>query len=81
MFTKKSEQLKIATSHFSIMIFLPFGDKANLSFRGALEKFLDVFVIKGLLTLSKTDDTVCALISDEYLLFTGLRKGCGFFGL
>jgi len=40
---------------------------------------LDVFVTNGLLTLSKTDDTVCALISEEYL-FTGLRKGCGFCG-
>ena len=59
---------------------IPLGDKANLSFKGALEKFLDVLAVIGLSILSNTGDMVCALISDEYL-FTGLRKGCGFCGL
>lgn len=59
---------------------LPFEDKENLSFKGALAKFLAVFVAKCLSWLSKTDDKTCALISEEYL-FTGLRKGCGFLGL
>lgn len=56
------------------------GGKANLSLSGAFEKFLAEFVSTGLSTLSKTEENVCALISEEYL-FTGLHKGCGFVNL
>lgn len=51
-----------------------------MSLSGAFEKFLAEFVSTGLSTLSKTEENVCALISEEYL-FTGLHKGCGFVNL
>lgn len=59
---------------------IPLGDKANLSLSGAFEKFLAELVSTGMSALSKTEENVCALIREEYLL-TGLDKGCGFVNL
>lgn len=60
---------------------LPLGDNGNFNLRGALEKFLQSFDVRVFPVFSETEVTATFLETEVWVLFTGLRNGCGFWGL